>query len=136
MAKQFWLVKSEPDVYPYEQLEKDGKTVWDHVRNYTARLHLRAMKKGDEVLYYHSGDVKAVVGIAKVVREGYPEVTDDEGDWTVVDVAPVKKLSKPVTLATIKAQKSLASIMLVRQGRLSVMSLKKAEFDRIVALSK
>src|SRR5678816_1546581 len=104
-----------------DRLEKDGRTVWDHIRNYTARNSLRAMKKGDDVLYYHSGDAKAVVGVATVVKEAYPEVTDDEGDWSVVDLAPLRPLKKAVTLATIKAQKSLAQIGLVRQGRLSVM---------------
>ena len=136
MAKSYWLVKSEPTVYSYERLEKEGKAVWDGIRNYTARNSLREMKKGDEVLFYHSGKDKAVVGVCTVVREAYPEKTKDEGDWVVVDVAPVRKLAKPVTLAVIKGEKSLAGIGLVRMGRLSVMPLAKGEYERILALGR
>lgn len=136
MPKSFWLVKSEPSVYAYARLAKEGRTVWDGIRNYTARNSLREMKEGDEVLYYHSGDERAVVGVAKVVKAAYPEKTKDEGDWVVVDLAPVRALPKAVPLADIKAEKSLAGIGLVRMGRLSVMPLEKAEFDRILALGK
>src|SRR5690348_9083466 len=133
MAKSYWLVKSEPTVYSYARLEKEGRAVWDGIRNYTARNSLREMKKGDEVLFYHSGKDKAVVGVCSVAKEAYPEKTKDEGDWSAVDVVPVRALAKPVTLAAIKGEKSLADIGLVRMGRLSVMPLKKAEFDRILA---
>ena len=130
----FWLVKSEPSVYAWEKLLKEGKAVWDGVRNYAARLHLRAMKTGDEVLFYHSNEGMAVVGIAKVVKEAYQDPTTKE-DWSAVDLAPHKTLKKPVTLTEIKADKKLQNIYLVRQGRLSVMPLKKEEFEHIVELS-
>lgn len=136
MTKQYWLVKSEPDVYSFEDLKRDGRTVWDHVRNFQARNNLRAMKVGDELLYYHSQTDKAVVGIAKVVREAYPEVTEDEGDWSAVDVAPLRALETPVTLATIKAHPLLKTMALVRQSRLSVMPVTKEEFGAVVKLGK
>lgn len=134
MGKRYWLVKSEPSVYAYADLERDGRTVWDGIRNYAARLHLRAMRKGDDVLYYHSGDDRAVVGVCTVVREAYPEKTKDEGDWNAVDVAPVRRLAKPVPLSAIKATKALAGIALVRQGRLSVSPLAKTEFDLLLKM--
>ena len=129
-----WLVKSEPVKYSWEQFEKDGKAVWDGVRNYQARNNLQAMKKGDLVMFYHSNEGMRVVGIAKVIKEFYPDPTIDDPRWVVVDLAPHKKLKKPVTLETIKADETLQNISLVRQGRLSVMPLNKDEFDRILKL--
>jgi|SRR6185312_1789314 len=129
----YWLVKSEPSVYSWEQLQKDKKTVWDGVRNYAARLHLRAMKKGDEVFFYHSNEGTCVVGIAKVVKEAYPDPKDKE--WSAVDLAPVKAFKNPVTLAQIKNEKALKNMALVRIGRLSVSPVSKPEFDIICKLS-
>src|SRR5258708_39763946 len=129
----YFLVKSEPETYSWSQLVKDGKTMWEGVRNYAARIHLRAMKNGDQVLFYHSGEDKAVFGIAKVVKEAYPDPTTTE-DWSVVDLAAEKPLKKSVTLSAIKAEKKLQNIYLVRQGRLSVMPLGKEEFELIVKM--
>ena len=129
----YFLVKSEPETYSWQQFEKDGTTMWEGVRNYAARIHLRAMKSGDLVLFYHSGEDKAVFGIAKVVKEAYQDPTTTE-DWSVVDLAPVNALKKPVTLSAIKAEKKLKNIYLVRQGRLSVMPLGKDEFELIVKM--
>lgn len=130
----YFLVKSEPFKYSWEQFNKDGQTFWDGVRNYQARNNLKAMKKGDLVLFYHSNEGKEVVGIAKVVNEFYQDPTTDDPKWVVVDLAPVETLKNPVTLETIKADAFLQDIALVRQGRLSVMPLKKEEFDRILEL--
>ncbi len=129
-----WLVKQEPTAYSWEQFVKDGGTAWTGVRNFQARNHLRAMKRGDEVLFYHSVTGKAVVGISKVVREAYPDPTAEEGDWSCVDLKPVGALKTPVSLDVIKADAALAEIGLLRQSRLSVMPLKPAEFARIVKL--
>lgn len=129
----YWLVKSEPSVYSWEQLLKDKKTVWDGVRNYAARLHLRAMKNGDQVFFYHSNEGTCIVGIARVVKEAYPDPKDKE--WSAVDIAPVKSLKNPVTLAQIKAEKKLKNMALVRIGRLSVSPVTKDEFDVICKLS-
>lgn len=129
-----WLVKSEPVKYSWEQFENDGNAVWDGVRNYQARNNLQAMKKGDLVMFYHSNEGMCVVGIAKVVKEFYPDPTIDDPRWVVVDLAPHKKLKKPVTLETIKADETLQNVGLIRQGRLSVMPLTKDEFDRILKL--
>ena len=130
-----WLVKSEPHKYSWEQFNKDGCTFWDGVRNYQARNNLREMKTGDLVLFYHSNEGKEVVGIAKVVNEFYQDPTTTDPNWVVVDLAPVEALRTPVTLETIKTDAPLKDIHLVRQGRLSVMSLKREEFDRILELS-
>jgi len=130
----YFLVKSEPFKYSWEQFNKDGETFWDGVRNYQARNNLKAMKKGDLVLYYHSNEGKEVVGIAKVVKEFYQDPTTDDERWVVVDLAPVEPLEQAVTLEQIKADHLLADIALVKQGRLSVMPLKKEEFDRIIEL--
>ena len=132
----YWLVKSEPDVYSYEDLVKDGSTFWDGVRNYAARNNLRDMKKGDLVLYYHSQTDRAVVGISKVIKESYQDPTTDDDRWVAVDIAPVEKFDRPVTLKEIKAEDSLQQIALVRQSRLSVMPLEKAAFDKIVGMGK
>jgi predicted RNA-binding protein with PUA-like domain len=131
-----WLVKQEPDDYPWSALVKDGRTAWTGVRNFLARNHLRAMKSGDLVLYYHSGKGKEIVGVAKVVREAYADPTagPDDGDWASVDLGPVKPLSIPVTLAAIKADAVLREMMFVKQSRLSVSVVTAAEFDRILEL--
>lgn len=130
----YWLVKSEPSVYSYDQLEKDKHTVWDGVRNYAARLHLRAMKKGDQVLFYHSNEGLAVVGVAKVSKEAYQD-PGTKDDWSAVDLQPYKKLKKPVELETIKKTKSLANMALVRIGRLSVQPVTDKEFATILEMA-
>lgn len=131
---QYFLVKSEPFKYSWTQFLKDKRTFWDGVRNYQARNILQSMKVGDLVLFYHSNEGKEVVGIARVVREFYPDPTTDDARWVAVDLEPVEPLVRPVTLAQIKQDALLQDIALVRQGRLSVMALKPEEFDRIVAL--
>lgn len=130
----YFLVKSEPFKYSWQQFLKDKQTYWDGVRNYQARNNLQAMKAGDLVLFYHSNEGKEVVGIAKVVKEAYQDPTTADERWVVVDLAPVETLKKPVTLETIKADGQLQDIALVRQGRLSVMPLTREHFDRIVEL--
>lgn len=130
----YWLVKSEPFKYSWEKFNEDGRTFWDGVRNYQARNNLKAMKKGDLVLFYHSNEGKHIVGIAKVVREFYQDPTTDDTNWVVVDLSPVETLKTPVSLEQIKAEESLKDISLVRQGRLSVMSLKVEEFDKILEM--
>ena len=136
MARAYWLVKSEPFEYSWDDLVKDGSTYWDGVRNYQARNNLREMKVGDYALYYHSNEGKEVVGIAKVTRSAYPDPTTDDDRWVVVDVAPVKPFEVPVTLAQIKADRKLRQIPLVTHSRLSVMPLEKSAFERIVKLGK
>jgi predicted RNA-binding protein with PUA-like domain len=133
--KRYWLVKSEPEVYSWDDFVREGGTAWTGVRNFQARINLRAMTVGDEVLYYHSGGEKAVVGVAKVRREAYPDPTATEGEWVCVDLAPVKKLKRALELATIKAQPSLQEIALVRQSRLSVMPLDKGAYRELLALA-
>ncbi len=130
----YWLVKSEPHKYSWEKLNEDGHTFWDGVRNFQARNNLREMKAGDLVLFYHSNEGKEVVGIAKVVKEHYQDPTTEDPNWLVVDLAPVEPLKTPVTLEQIKKDERLQNIGLVKQGRLSVMSLKPEEFDRIIEL--
>ncbi len=132
----YFLVKSEPFKYSWQRFLEDKQTFWDGVRNYQARNNLQDMKKGDLVLFYHSNEGKEVVGIAKVVKEAYQDPTTTDERWVVVDLAPVETLKKPVTLETIKDDELLQDIALVRQGRLSVMPLKREEFDRIVALGQ
>ncbi len=129
-----WLVKQEPEKYSFAQLLKDKKTMWDGVRNFQARNNLRAMKKGDRVLYYHSVSEKAVVGLCEVVREAYADPTAPGEDWSVVDLKPVKPLPKPITLETIKATASLQDIALIRQSRLSVLPLRAAEAATILKM--
>lgn len=130
----YYLVKSEPHKYSWEKFQQEGRTHWDGVRNYQARNNLREMRTGDLVLFYHSNEGKCVVGIAKVVAEFYQDPTTNDPNWVVVDLEPVQSLEQVVTLEQIKADEQLQNISLVRQGRLSVMSLKVEEFDRIVAL--
>jgi predicted RNA-binding protein with PUA-like domain len=132
----YWLVKSEPFKYSWAQFEKDKQTVWDGVRNYAARNNLRGMKKGDMVFWYHSNEGMEIVGIAKVSKEFYPDPTATEGDWSVVELKPFKKLKKPVTLEQIKADKRFATMDLVRLSRLSVGIVKPEEFDWILALGE
>ena len=131
----YWLIKSEPIKYSWEQFEKDKKTFWDGVRNYAARNNLRNMKKGDLVLFYHSNEGTAIVGIAKVVKEAYQDPTTTEEAWVVVDFAPFKKLKKPVTLTDIKADKRLANMDLVRLGRLSVQTVKDEEWKIVMEMA-
>ena len=132
---QHWLVKSEPETYSWTQLVKDGKTAWTGVRNFAARNNLRAMKNGDLVFFYHSGEGKEVVGIAKVVKAAYPDPTADEGDWSCVDLVPVKALKKPVSLAEIKTDKVLREMKIVKQGRLSVSPVTEAQFQQLLTLA-
>jgi predicted RNA-binding protein with PUA-like domain len=127
----FWLVKSEPGAYSFDDLLRDKKTHWNGVRNFQARNFLKDMKKGDQALFYHSNDGKSVMG---VVREAYPDDSANEGDWVMVDVKPVKKLTHPVELTAIKKHPKLSKILLVKQSRLSVMPVTKDEFDTIVKL--
>jgi predicted RNA-binding protein with PUA-like domain len=131
----YWLVKSEPEAYSWAQLVKDGKTAWTGVRNFAARLNLRAMKKGDLVCFYHSVTGKEVVGLARVAKEFYPDPTATEGDWSCVDLEPVKALKTPVTLETIKADKAFKEMKLLKQSRLSVSPLTPAEFARLLELA-
>jgi predicted RNA-binding protein with PUA-like domain len=133
---QYWLVKQEPEKYPWAQFVKDKGTYWDGVRNYQARNNLRSMKKGDLVLYYHSVSEKAVVGVAKVMTQAYPDPTAKEGDWSVVDLKPLKAITEPVTLDQIKTDPKLSEVALIKQSRLSVMPLRVDEFKRILLLGK
>jgi len=130
----YWLLKTEPDTFSWDDLVRDKKTGWDGVRNFQARSHLKAMKKGDLAFVYHTGEEKSVVGIAKVTKENYPDPKDNE--WVAIEIAPVNKLKIPVTLAQIKGDKRLSNMVLVRASRLSVQPVKKEEFDMIIALSE
>ncbi len=130
-----WLVKSEPSVYSWEQFVKDKQTVWSGIRNYAARLHMRSMKKGDEVFYYHSNEGTDIVGIAKVIKEVYQDPTTDDERWEAVDLKAVKKLKNPVSLAMIKADKQLANMALVRIGRLSLQPVSDKEWDIIMEMA-
>jgi predicted RNA-binding protein with PUA-like domain len=130
-----WLVKSEPSSYSWEQLEKDKETCWSGIRNYAARLHLRNMKKGDEVFFYHSNEGTDIVGIAKVQKEAYQDPTTDDDRWVAVDLKFHKKLKKPVTLETIKKDKRLANMALVRIGRLSVQPVTDEEWRIILSMA-
>jgi predicted RNA-binding protein with PUA-like domain len=132
----YWLVKSEPFVFSYDDLVRDGQTRWDGVRNYQARNNLRAMRVGDLCLFYHSNEGLAVVGIAKVSTEAYPDPTAEKGDWSVVDLQPFKPVAQPVTLAEMKAHPALQQLLLVRNPRLSVMPVGSDEFFTILDLCK
>lgn len=129
-----WLVKSEPDTYSYSDLERDGVGTWDGVRNHAAAANLRAMEEGDELLFYHSNEGKAVVGIAKVTRTAFPDVTDPTGRFVAVEVVPVRPLKSPVTLETMKMTPALADMTILRQGRLSVSPISAGEWRAILAL--
>jgi len=130
----YWLLKTEPGTFSWDDLIRDKKTGWDGVRNFQARNNLKAMEKGDLAFFYHSGDEKSVIGIAKIIKGNYPDPKDN--DWVAVEIAPVKKLKKPVTLTQIKADKRLNNMVLVKSSRLSVQPVKTEEFDLIVALSE
>ena len=136
MAQSYWLVKSEPAKYAWDQLVKDRATHWDGVRNYEARNNLAAMKKGDLVLYYHSNEGKEVVGVARVKKASYPDPTSDDPRWVAVDVEPVVPVKRPVTLAEIKADPDLVDMALVRRGRISVVPVTPAEFRRVLKLGR
>jgi len=136
MGKQYWLVKQEPEAYAWDKFVKDGSTAWTGVRNYQARNNLRAMRKGDFVLYYHSVKDREIVGIAKVIKEYYPDPTAKEGDWSAVELQPVKPLKSKVTLDKIKAETALREMALVRNSRLSVMPVKPEEYNRILEMAE
>ena len=131
----YWLVKSEPSAYSWDQLVKDKQTAWTGVRNYAARINLRTMKKGDEVLYYHSNEGVEIVGIAKVVKEAYQDPTIDDDRWVAVDIKAVKKLKKSVPLDILKKDKRFANMDLVRLGRLSVQTVKDEEWKMVMELA-
>src|SRR5665647_842301 len=131
----YWLVKSEPSVYSWDQLQKDKKTYWNGVRNYAARNNLREMKKDDEVLFYHSNEGMEIVGIAKIVKESYQDPTTEDKNWVVVDLKPVKKLKIPVTLSQIKKEPTLANMELVKNSRLSVQKVNAEEWKIIMEMS-
>ena len=132
----YWLVKSEPSVYSWDQLVKEKETCWSGVRNYAARINLRAMKKGDEVLYYHSNEGVEIVGIAKVSKEAYQDPTTDDDRWVAIDIKPLKKLKKPVPLSVLKADAKFADMDLVRLGRLSVQTVKPKEWEMVMKLAE
>jgi predicted RNA-binding protein with PUA-like domain len=136
MAKSHWLVKSEPNAYSFDDLIRDGRTVWDGVRNNAAALHLKAMQEGDEVLFYHSQEGKEVVGIAKVVRTAFPDQSDPAGRFVAVELAPVQPLKQPVPLADMKAEPALAGMAMLRQSRLSVSPVSFTEWKTIMAMAK
>jgi predicted RNA-binding protein with PUA-like domain len=134
MTTQYWLVKSEPETYSWADLVRDKRTDWTGVRNYAARINLNTMRPGDEVLFYHSGESKSIVGVAKVTKPAFPDTTADEPGWVAVELAPVKGLASPLTLAQIKADATLKAMELVRQSRLSVSPVRPAEFTRVLKL--
>lgn len=130
----YWLMKSEPYKYSWDDLKRDGRTYWDGVRNYGARNNLKAMKRGDLVLYYHSNEGKEVVGIAKIIKESYQDPTTEDERWVVVDIKPVKEMKNSVSLSTVKADPSLEDMALVKQARLSVQPVTQREFKRVLLL--
>jgi predicted RNA-binding protein with PUA-like domain len=132
----YWLAKSEPESYSWSQLVKDGKTAWTGVRNFQARNNLRAMKKGDLVCFYHSVTDKQIVGLARVAKEAYPDTTAEEGDWSCVDIEPVKPFKVPVSLETAKSDKILKETLLVRHSRISVTPVTREQFDRVLVLAE
>lgn len=133
---KYWLAKSEPSAYSWEQLVKDKSTSWTGVRNYAARINLNAMKKEDHIFFYHSNEGLCIVGIAKVIKEAYPDPTDKTKTWVAVDIAPVEAFKNPVTLAQMKVEKKLAGMALIRIGRLSVSPVTKQEYDMINKMSR
>ena len=136
MSRQYWLMKSEPSKYSFAQLVRDGHTMWDGVRNFEARNSLRAMKAGDLVLFYHSNEGKAVVGVARIKRTAYPDPTAPEEDWSVVDVEPLVPFKAQVSLEAIRSEPDLAEIALLKRSRLSVVPVSKEHFDRILKMGK
>jgi predicted RNA-binding protein with PUA-like domain len=135
MPRGHWLTKSEPNKYAFEQLVKDGRTTWDGVRNFEARNNLRAMKKGDLVFFYHSNEGKAVVGVARVAREAYPDPTTED-DWSAVDIEPVRALARPVSLDELRSHRVLGKMTMFRRPRLSVVPVTAVEFELVLALAK
>jgi predicted RNA-binding protein with PUA-like domain len=135
MAASHWLVKSEPNTYSFEDLQRDGRTVWDGVRNNAAALHLKAMAEGDEVLFYHSQEGLAVVGVAKVVRTAFPDASDPAGRFVAVELAPVRPLKTPVTLAQMKAEPGLSEMAMLRQSRLSVSPVTDDQWRTILKMA-
>ena len=135
MARRYWLTKSEPNKYAFDRLVADGRTTWDGVRNFEARNNLRAMKKGDLVLYYHSNEGKAVVGVARVEREAYPDPTSED-DWSAVDIEPVRALARPVSLDELRSHPVLGKMMIFRRPRLSVVPVTPEEYELVLAVSK
>jgi predicted RNA-binding protein with PUA-like domain len=130
----YWIIKTEPSTYSWDKFVAEGKSMWEGVRNYQARNNMMAMKLGDLVLFYHSNEGKEIVGMAKVTKEHYPDPTTDDPRWVVVEFEPVQQFKKPVTLAMLKADERFAHVSLVRQGRLSVLPIKREEFDLILGL--
>jgi predicted RNA-binding protein with PUA-like domain len=131
----YWLVKSEPESYSWSDFLREGRAAWTGIRNFQARNNLRSMKKGDQVLFYHSVSEKQIVGLARVGRAGYPDPTAKEGDWVCVDLIPGKTLSRPVPLAEIKADDTFKDMLLLRNSRLSVTAVTKAQFDRLMVMA-
>ena len=136
MSKRYWLMKSEPASYGWDRLVEDGGTVWDGVRNHTAKLNLQAMKAGDQAFFYHSVTGKEIVGVVEITRAGMSDPRDDTGTWAAVEIKPVRKLERPVTLAEIKSDPALKDIELVRQSRLSVAEIRPAEWNKILSMAK
>jgi predicted RNA-binding protein with PUA-like domain len=136
MTARYWLIKSEPAAYSWDDLVKDGETLWDGVRNHRARMNLEAMKQGEQAFFYHSVTGKEIVGVAEVSAAGLADPKDAEGKWAAVRIRPLRKLDRPVTLAEIKADQALGEIELVRQSRLSVAEIRLAEWDRICSMAK
>ena len=136
MSKRLWLMKSEPASYGWDRLVKDGGTVWDGVRNHTAKLNLQAMNAGDQAFFYHSVTGKEIVGVVEITRAGMADPKDDTGTWAAVEIKPVMELERPVTLAAIKADPALKDIELVRQSRLSVAEIRPSEWDKICSMAK
>ena len=136
MSKRFWLMKSEPESYGWDRLVDDGGTLWDGVRNHRAKLNLQAMQVGDEAFFYHSVTGKEIIGIVEIVRAGLKDPKDESGTWAAVEIKPVRKLARPVTLAAIKADPALTDIELIRQSRLSVVEIKPNEWNRILTMAE
>jgi predicted RNA-binding protein with PUA-like domain len=136
MTTQYWLMKSEPETYSWADLVRDGKTDWTGVRNFAARGHLKAMKEGDRAFFYHSGEQKAIVGLAEITRTAFPDKTAEEEGWVAVEVKAVEPLARPVTLAEIKKEPALAEMALIRLSRLSVQPVAKPEFEKILKMAK
>jgi predicted RNA-binding protein with PUA-like domain len=136
MSKRFWLMKSEPESYGWDRLVKDGGTLWDGVRNHRAKLNLQAMQAGEQAFFYHSVTGKEIVGIVEIAKAGLRDPKDDTGTWAAVEIKPVRKLERPVTLAEIKADPALKDIELIRQSRLSVAEIRPAEWERILEMAK
>jgi predicted RNA-binding protein with PUA-like domain len=136
MSKRFWLMKSEPESYGWDRLVKDGGTLWDGVRNHRAKLNLQAMQAGEQAFFYHSVTGKEIVGIVEIAKAGLRDPKDDTGTWAAVEIKPVRKLERPVTLAEIKADPVLKDIELIRQSRLSVAEIRPAEWERILEMAK